>query len=122
MSDELQKAGSTEPDAALQWWHEVEISSALSLRKRKLYMAPILIDLARAFLTIQPPPAPFQRLLGDAGHNKGDRCHPVEDGMTEMLLTIKSFVLSYIEDTVNQTSFLSAREQTVKDLADRIWA
>lgn len=38
--------------AALSWWHDIQFCGAVDLRKRTLYCAPILIDLARAFLTI----------------------------------------------------------------------
>ena len=83
-------------------------------------MAPMFIDLARAFLSIQASSAAAERLFGDAGYNEGFRRQNNGDTVTEMLLVIRSFLMSHIENARSQTSFLSARSQSIVNLTDEI--
>ena len=120
MREELSVVGRREPKAALQWWYGIEHSNVTDLRRRKLYMAPMFIEVARAFLSIQASSAAAERLFGDAGYNEGIRRQHTADSMTEMLLMIRSYILSYIECSGTQKSFLSSRAQMTVDLADKI--
>lgn len=120
MCSQLNSVGIHCPVESLKWWANIENSSVIELRRRRLYTAPLLIDVARAFLSIQASSAAAERLFGDAGHNEGDRRQHCDDTMTEMLLTIKSFVYSFLENAKTQSSFLTSRAQTVKDLVNII--
>lgn len=53
MLEELKQSGRGEPKSALEWWHAVECSTVTELRKRRLDVTPLFIELARAFLCIQ---------------------------------------------------------------------
>ncbi len=53
MVAELKCDGRREPNYALDWWRSVENSSVVDLRKRRLSLAPLFLDAARAFLSIQ---------------------------------------------------------------------
>lgn len=76
-------------------------------------MAPIDIDLVRAFLNIQASSASCECLFGDASHSKGDLWQHVQESITKILLMIPKFVLSYVEnaqiDGEAQFSVMSTR-------------
>ncbi len=53
-----------EENYALDWWRSVENSSVVDLCKKRLSLAPLFIDAARAFLLTQASSASAERLLG----------------------------------------------------------
>ncbi len=73
MVAELKRDGRREPNYALDWWRSVENSSVVDLRERRLSLAPLFLDAARAFLSIQASSASAERLFGDAGYQEGTR-------------------------------------------------
>lgn len=78
------------------------------LQDSNLLLAPLFIDLARAFLSIQVSSASVERIFGDAGYQEGNRRQKVEDSVTEMQLTIRSFVKSRIDSEKHQKEFLTS--------------
>lgn len=120
MRKHLQSNGRMEANAALEWWNSIENGSVTDLRNRNLLLAPLFIDLARAFLCIQASSASIERVFGDAGYQEGSRRQHTQDSVTEMLFLIRSFVKSRIESATRQTEFLSRRANGVKELAEEI--
>ncbi len=47
----------------LDWWRSVKNSSVADLRKRRLSLAPLFLDAARAFLSIQASSASAEATL-----------------------------------------------------------
>lgn len=114
--------GCQEPNAALNWWRTIENSRDSDLRKRKMYLAPLFIDAARAFLSVQASSASAERLFGDAGYCEGTRRKHGESSVTEMLLMIRSYVRAQIDYASTHNAFLSSRAHFLKDLAFKIAA
>lgn len=85
-------------------------------------MTPILIDLARAYLTIQGSPSSCERFLVDKGHNDGGRRKHVQESLTEVLLMIRRYVTSQIGNIEAQSSFPSSLAPMFKELAGKIRA
>ncbi len=120
MAAHVDKVGRQEPNTVLDWWRSIENSSIVCLRKRKLYLALLLLDPVRAYLSVQSSSASAERLFRDSGYHEGIRWQHAELSVTEMLLMIRSFVHSRINDAPKQQEFLSSRAQAVKDLAEVI--
>lgn len=76
---ELDHIGRENPKTALQWCYDIEKSDVIYMRKRKLNMAPLMIDMALAFLSIHPSSDSCERRFGVAGHNEriGDKSYTV---------------------------------------------
>ncbi len=53
-----------EENYALDWWRSVENSSVVDLCKRRLSLAPLLLDDSNAFFAIQAASASAERLFG----------------------------------------------------------
>lgn len=64
--------------------------------------------LARAFLSIQAISASPEWLFGDAGHQHGIGGQQTQDTVTEMLLTIRSFVKYEMDGSKQQQGFISS--------------
>lgn len=120
MVHELEHEGRKEPNFTLDWWCDIERSSVVTIRKRKLSHAPICIDVARAFLSIQASSASGERLFGDAGYQEGSRRQTCHQSLSDMLLLIRSYVLHRLKMSNNQSFFLGGRAQTVKELAIQV--
>ncbi len=120
MVAELKRDGRREPNYALDWWRSVENSSVVDLRKRRLSLAPLFLDAARAFLSIQASSASAERLFGDAGYQEGTRRQGTGSPVTEMLLMVRSYVVAHLNSPSRQTGFISNRAQAVKELAEAI--
>ena len=73
MVSNVRKNGRLHPNEALEWWKWADTSSTSDLRQRKLYLAPLFIEAARAYLSIQASSASAERLFGDAGYYEGAR-------------------------------------------------
>lgn len=114
--NELESIRREAPTAPLECWNHIEKRNVTSLRKRRLYMALLLINPPRAFLYIQASSASCERRFGDEGHGEGDRRQHVLDSMSEMHLMIRRFTLSYIDNAESQVFFLRSRAQSIKDL------
>eukprot|EP00171_Calliarthron_tuberculosum_P003336 IDg3336t1 len=118
MLAELEQFGRREPKYALDWWKNIENSTVVNLRKRRLSLAPIFLDAARAFLSIQASSASAERLFGDAGYQEGARRQATGSSVTEMLLMVRSYVATYLSRTpLVQARFISSHGQAVKNLA-----
>ncbi len=74
---------------------------------------------ARARLPVQSSSASAERPFDDTGYHEGLRRQHAES-VTEMLLMIRSFVPSRIDNSPKQQGFLSSRAQAVKDLVEDI--
>ena len=120
MVEHLEKHGRKEINAALTWWHAIENSSILQLRKQKLYFAPLFTEAALGYLSIQASSASTERLFGEAGLQKGTRHQHTDSTLTEMLLIIRSYVRTRMQDCSAQNGFLSRRAQCVKELSEDI--
>ena len=120
MLDELRISGRREPNFAQTWWYNIENSSVKELRKNKLYGAPIFIDCARAFLSIQASSAPAERLFSDAGFQEGARRQIEESCMTEMLLFVRNFVSKRLSDPSTQRGFISGPANAMRQAAEEI--
>ncbi len=88
--------------------------------KRKFYLALLFLNVARAYLSVQPSSASAEPLFGDVDYQEGFRRQRGESPVTEMLLLIRSFVHSRIDKAPKQQGFLSSRAQAVKDVAEEI--
>jgi len=95
--EELEDSGRKKSETALSWWWSIENSKVRDLQDRRLLSTCEFVDAARAFLSVQASSASTERLFGDAGHFEGDRRQHCDPALTEMLLTIRSFVSSRIE-------------------------
>lgn len=117
---ELNNEGRRRTNCTLDWWREVESRTVAELRWERLYFAPLLVDVARAFLSIQASSASAERLFGDAGHGESDRRLHGDSPITEMMLFIRSYVQESLSQKHLQRIFLSGKGQCMKDLAEKI--
>ncbi len=69
MVAELKRDGRREPNYALDWWRSVENGSVVDLRKRRLSLAPLFQDAARASSRYRRP----LRLQSDSSGTLGTR-------------------------------------------------
>lgn len=99
MCSELDQTGR---DEALNGLFDVQNSSTLGFWKQRLYMSPIFIDLASAFLTIQDSSASCEGFLVMPGITQVTGGSMSKNIMTEVLLMIRSFVMSQVENRVLQ--------------------
>ncbi len=83
-------------------------------------LAPLFLDAARAFLSIQASSASAERLFGDARYQKGIRRQGTGSPATEMLLMVRSYVVAHLNSPSRQTGFIGNRAQAVKELAEAI--
>ncbi len=75
---------------------------------------------ARAFLSIQAASASAERLFGDAGYQEGTRRQATGSSVTEMLLMVRSYVVTQIKSALKQARFIRSRAHAVKELAEDI--
>ena len=120
MRKHLKENWRCDPSGALDWCRPMEHGSVTSLCDKNLLFAPIFIDLARAFLSAQSSSASCERLLGDSGHQEGQRRQQTEDMVSEMLLMIPSSVKSKRRESGAQKGFPSAPADAVKQLAEQV--
>ena len=117
MLEHLDVNGRQNPNAALEWCKAVENLSVIELRRKKLYLAPIFIDAARAYLSVQASSAAAEGLFSDAGHLEGTRRTQCDTSVTEMLLFIRSYVKMHLSRAPAQKGFLSGKAGSVKSIA-----
>ncbi len=120
MLAELKRDGRREPNYALDWWRSVENSSVVDLRKSRLSLAPLFLDAARALFSIQASSSCAERLFGDAGYQEGTRRQVTGSSVTDMLLMVRSYVVSHLNSRSRQAGFIRNRAQAVKELAKAI--
>ncbi len=106
--------GEGEPNYALDWWRSVENSSVVELCKRRLSLAPLFLDAARAFLSIQAASASAERLFRDAGYQEGTRRQTAGPSVTE------DVAHAQIKSPLKQAGVISSRAQAVKELPEDI--
>lgn len=89
------------------------------MRTRKLYLAPLFVYDERTLLSIHASSAASERFFEGAGYQEGVR-QQTSNSMTEILLFIRSFVLSRLQYANSTQNFLSICSKAVKDLAQDI--
>lgn len=82
-----------EPAEALAFWRWIDTASATDLNEAGQSTSVFLIDVARAYLSIQASSAPAERLFSDAGLQEGARRQHTDPSTSEMLLTIRHLVI-----------------------------
>lgn len=103
--------------STLKWSFKIEDSPIYELRKRKLYVTPLLLYFTRDFISIQVSSASAERLFRDAGFQEGSRRQHENDTVTEILRSIRSYVESCILDSDGQkTSPLSSRVEIINPI------
>ncbi len=113
----LDQVGRREPNPVLDWRRTIENSTVMDLRKEKLYLAPLFLEAAHAFLSIQASSAFAERLFGDAGFRERARRQTGDPSVTEMLLLIRSYVHSRLDSAHRQRGFIRRRAQAFKEIA-----
>ncbi len=78
------------------------------------------LDTASAFLSIQASSASAERLFGDAGYQEGTHRRATGSSVAEMLVMVRSYVVTQINSPPKQAGFISSRGQDVKELAEDI--
>ena len=106
---ELDRDRRREPNYAFEWWWSVENGSVVDLRKRRLSLASLFLDPARAFLLIQASFASAERLFGDGGYQEGTCRQGTGSSVTEMLLMVRSYVVAHLNRPSRQAGFISNR-------------
>ncbi len=105
----------------LQWWRNIEKGNIRELTKKRLYSAPLFVDAARAFLSIQASSASAERLFSDSGNQEGSRRHHGDPAYAEMLLFIRTFTKSRLECGMGtQRGFTSFRADKFMELCREV--
>ena len=105
--------GRGESSSALAWWHTIEKATVSDLRRRKLYQAPLFMDLDRAFLSIQSSSASAERLFSDSGSYVVSNRQHTDSSIEEMLLMIRSYVQDRVRASNGQNSFLVGKHRSL---------
>ncbi len=106
-----------EPNGALDWRHAIENCAVIDLRKQKLYLAPMFLEAARAFLSMQASSASAERLFGDSGYQEGARRQTGDSSVTAVPLLIRSYIHLRLDSAPRHGGFICGQAQVWKGLA-----
>ncbi len=120
MVAELKSDGRPEPNYALDWWRSVENSSVVDLCKRRLSLAPLLLDDSKRLLRDTGSFCVCRATI--RGRWVPGRYSSASSGFFRDRDVVRGVQLGFaqIKSPLKQARFITSRDQAVKELAEDI--